>query len=132
MSGNTARSQNMIGFQAHSHAHAITSHTVVFVRGIFGHVNMEAHTGCGTSGGTAFERSRAESKGRVEAIAGSDHTGLRLLFAFGAQRTDEALVFADATIDNGGGSRGGGGLGGGGVRSDQRPASHARTRRGAY
>src|SRR5256886_6181921 len=124
MSGNAARPQNMIGFQAHSHAHAITSHTVVFVRGIFGHVNMEAHTGCGASGGTAFERSRAESKGRVEAIAGSDHTGLRLLFAFGAQRTDEALVFADATINDGGTTTGGGFRGAAGAKYSPPSSSH--------
>src|SRR5207245_467037 len=73
MSGNAARPQNMIGFQAHSHAHAITSHTVVFVRGIVCHVNMEAPTRSSASGGTASERNPAARNGTERGIASGAH-----------------------------------------------------------
>src|SRR6266567_7836410 len=91
----------MVGRETISHAHRILTDTVVFVRDIFGYMNMEAHTRSSAAGGAAFERRGTEGKGGVEAVAGSDHASGCLLAARGTEGMNEALVLDDTVGGDG-------------------------------
>src|SRR2546421_10626550 len=100
MCGDAARPQNMICLQAIRYTHSIACHAIVLVRDILCHVYMEAYTCIGSTRGTAFKCRGTERKGGMQAITGSDHSRLCLLATFAPQCTDEALVLADACLDD--------------------------------
>src|SRR5450759_4667350 len=91
----------MVDCEAISHAHRILNNAVIFVRDIFGYMNMKAHTRFSGTGGAAFERRGTEGKGCVEAVAGSDHASCCLLAARGTEGMDEALVLDDTVGGDG-------------------------------
>src|SRR5437588_12980119 len=95
-----ARPQNMICLQAIRYTHSIACYAIVLVRDILSNVDVEAYTCIGSTGGTAFECSRTERKGSVQAIAGSAHPGLCLLAPFSTQRTYDAFILADTRFTN--------------------------------
>src|SRR5579883_3367138 len=64
--GDAARTEDALAQQALYHAFAVFRQTVVFVRNIYGDMNVKAHAELGSAGGAALERLWTKREGGMQ------------------------------------------------------------------